>query len=135
MSDLPVITLTQPLPGFPELHDFALVRLDPASPLTSLSSVQQPDVRFLVVPPVLFFPDYAPEVSADVVDDLQIAAAEDVLLLVLLTAGESLASTTANLAAPLLVNTRTRRARQVVLGDPTLPLAASLLESATPKDG
>lgn len=135
MSDLPVITLTEPLPGFPELRDFALVQLDPASPLTSLSSVERPDLRFLVVPPMLFFPDYAPEVDTDVVEDLQISSADEVLLLVLLTAGETLASTTANLAAPLLVNTRSRRARQVVLSDPSLSLAAPLIDPETSKDG
>ena len=49
------------------------------------------------------------------------------LLLSILTAGESLVSTTANLLAPLLVNTRTQRARQVVLDDPALSTTTPLV--------
>ncbi len=49
------------------------------------------------------------------------------LLLCVLTAGDSLATTTANLAAPLLVNTATCRALQVVLDDPSLSVATPLV--------
>jgi len=52
---------------------------------------------------------------------------DDVLLLVVLNAGPSLSETTANLAAPMLVNTVTRRAAQVILDQPGLPVAAPLL--------
>jgi flagellar assembly factor FliW len=84
-------------------------------------------LRFLVVPPVRFFPDYAPEVDDEAVADLDIASADDVLVLCVLTAGTSLADTTANLAAPVLVNTATRRALQVILDDPALSVATPLV--------
>jgi flagellar assembly factor FliW len=103
------------------------VRLDPAGDLCSMTSLDEPGLRFLVVPPARFFPDYAPEVSDDVVADLGIESEGDVLLLVVLNAGESLAATTANLAAPVVVNTATRRAGQIVLDEPGLPIAAPLL--------
>ena len=127
MSDLPVIELVRPMPGFPEHRRFALVQLDDDGVLCSLASLDEPDLRFLVVPPARFFPDYAPEVDDEVVTELDIASADDVLLLVVLTAGESLASTTANLAAPVLVNTTTRRGGQIVLDQPGLPVAAPLV--------
>ena len=59
--------------------------------------------------------------------DLGIESAEDVLVLVVLKAGASLAESTANLAAPLLINAATRRAQQVVLDDPAHSLAAPLV--------
>jgi flagellar assembly factor FliW len=127
VSDLPVIELVRPMPGFPEHRRFALVQLDDDGVLCSLTSIDEPDLRFLVVPPVRFFPDYAPEVDDDVVAELDLASADDVLLLVVLTAGDSLAGTTANLAAPVLVNTTTRRGGQIVLDRPGLPVAAPLL--------
>ncbi|RZI80498.1 MAG: flagellar assembly protein FliW, partial [Microbacterium sp.] len=82
---------------------------------------------FLVMPPAPFFPDYAPEVGDEVVDELQIGSADDVIVLLVLNAGESLDSTTANLMAPVLINTVTRRASQVILDDPNLPIAAPLV--------
>ncbi|CAI9399223.1 flagellar assembly protein FliW [Nocardioides sp. T2.26MG-1] len=126
-TDLPVIELERPMLGFDGLRRFALVRLDEAGDLCRLTSVDRPDLSFLVVPPGRFFPDYAPAVGDDVLTDLEIRSADDVLLLVVLNAGESLASTTANLAAPVLVNTTSLRGGQIVLDDADLPLAAPLV--------
>ena len=126
-TDVPVIEMVRPMPGFPEQRRFALVRLDESGDLCSLKSLDDPELRFLVVPPSRFFPDYAPEVEDDVIADLEIHSPEDVLLLVVLNAGTSLSSTTANLAAPVLVNPATRRAGQIVLDEPGLPIAAPLI--------
>ena len=98
------------MPGFPDHARFALVQLDDDGVLCSLTSLEDPDLRFLVVPPVPFFPDYAPAVDDEAVTALGIDGADDVLVLCVLTAGETLAGTTANLVAPVLVNTSTNRA-------------------------
>jgi flagellar assembly factor FliW len=127
MPEIPAIELVHPLPGFPDKRRFALVQLDDDGVLCQLRSLEDPSLRFLVMSPVPFFPDYAPEVSDDVVADLQIASAEDVIVLLVLNAGDSLDTTTANLMAPVVVNTATLRASQVILDDPTLPLAAPLV--------
>lgn len=125
--ELPVIDLVHPLPGFPDQRRFALVRLDESGVLCQLRSLDDPGLRFLVMPPAPFFPDYAPEVGADVVADLQIGSSEDVIVLLVLNAGESLDRTTANLMAPVLINTVTLRASQVILDDPALSIAAPLV--------
>lgn len=127
MHDIPVIELVHPMPGFPDHSRFALVQLDDDGVLCSLASLEDPELRFLVVPPVRFFPDYAPEVDDESVADLGITSPDDVLLLSVLTAGDTLAATTANLVAPVLVNLETCRALQVVLDDPALSVAAPLL--------
>ena len=127
MPEFPAIELVQPLPGFPERRRFALVQLDEDGVLCQLQSLEDPALRFLVMSPVPFFPDYAPEVADDVVEDLRIQSPEDVIVLLVVNAGESLDTTTANLMAPVVVNTATLRARQVILDDPSLPLAAPLV--------
>ncbi|MGZ4445114.1 MAG: flagellar assembly protein FliW [Nocardioides sp.] len=128
MTDLPVIEMVRPMPGFPEQRRFTLVQLDDDGVLCSMTSIDEPNLRFLVAPPGRFFPDYAPEVEEDVMTDLAIESSDDVLLLVVLnTAGGSLATTTANLAAPVLVNPSTRRGGQIVLDAPGLPVAAPLI--------
>lgn len=127
VEEIPVIELARPLPGFPEQRRFALVKVDDDGVLCALRSLDDPDLRFLVANPVPFFPDYAPEVDDTVVADLGIADAAEVLVLLVLTAGESLADTTANLLAPILVNTANRRAAQVILDDATLTVATPLV--------
>ena len=127
MPEIPAIELVHPLPGFPDHRRFALVQLDEDGVLCQLQSLEDTALRFLVMSPVPFFPDYAPEVGDDVVADLQITSADDVIVLLVLNAGESLDTTTANLMAPVVVNTATLRASQVILDDPALSLAAPLV--------
>ncbi|MFN8195736.1 MAG: flagellar assembly protein FliW [Nocardioidaceae bacterium] len=125
VPDLPVIELVQPMPGFDGERRFALVKLDDDGMLCALTCLDS-DLRFLVVPPSPFFPDYAPEIDDDMAEQLELSAADDALVLVVLTAGESLASSTANLIAPVVINRVTRKAAQVVLAHQDLPLAAPL---------
>ncbi len=127
--DIPVIELAHPMPGFPDDARFALVRLDDDGVLHGFRSLDSEDLQFVVVPPTPFFPDYTPEIGDDVVAELGIApeGADDVLVLLVVRAGASLADTTVNLRAPLVVNPVTRRASQVILDDADLPLAAPLV--------
>lgn len=123
----PVVEMVRPLLGFPDEAAFGLAPLDEDGTLYALRSLTNPDLRFLVVPAGRFFPDFAPVVDDAVAADLLIDAASDVLVLLLLTAGSSLATTTANLLAPVILNVHTQRAVQVVLDDPALSLHAPLV--------
>lgn len=126
VDDIPVIEFVEPIPGFREDRHFALVRLEEGSALSALRSLERDDLRFLVVPAVLFYPEFTPVVSDEVVALLEVGSADDVLVLLIVHAGDSLEDTTVNLRGPLLVNTVTRRAVQVVLDDPALSVTAPL---------
>lgn len=126
-QDIPVIELVNAMPGFPDDLQFALVRLDDDGVLHGFRSLAREDLQFVVVPPAPFYPDYAPEVDDDVAADLGIESTEDVVVLLVVKPGESLAETTVNLRAPIVVNVATRRASQVILEDAALPLAAPLV--------
>ena len=126
-EEIPVLEMVEPLPGFPEHRRFALARLDDEGVLCALRSLDDADLRFLVVPPGAFFSDYAPVIDDQTVAALGLDSADDVLALVMVNPGESARSATANLLAPVLVNHRTRRASQVVLDDATLSLRAPLV--------
>jgi flagellar assembly factor FliW len=126
MPEIPVIELVQPMPGFPGLTRYALVQLDDDGVLCALRSLDDPDLRFLVIPPAVFFPDYAPVVDDDAVEALGIKTVDDALLLVVVNAGTSIQTATANLVAPVVVNRSTLRAQQVVLDDPELSVAVPL---------
>jgi flagellar assembly factor FliW len=126
VEEIPVIELVEAMPGFPDCTRFALVRLDEDGVLCSLKSVEDPDLRFLVVPPNVFFPDYAPELDDATVEALRIERAEDVLVLVVLNPGDQASTATANLLAPVVVNTVSRQGTQVVLSE-DLPVRAPLV--------
>ncbi|SDQ20486.1 flagellar assembly protein FliW [Quadrisphaera sp. DSM 44207] len=125
-ADLPELSFVLPLPGFEHLTRFALVQLEEDSPLFSLQSLEDGTVSLLVLAPGAVFPDYSPELDVPSQDALELTRAEDALLLVVVRSGRSLADSTANLLAPIVVNTSNRRAGQVVLTGSDHPLQAPL---------
>ena len=129
IGSLAQLKLIQPFAGFDGSLTYAIVRLDEEGSICQLSAVDRPELSFLVVCPHVFFPEYAPAIDATTMQALGIEELADALLLVLVNPGATLADMTANLMAPILVNHRTRRAGQVVLEDPSLPLRAPLAEA------
>jgi flagellar assembly factor FliW len=127
VQDLPVIELVEPMPGFPGDRRFELEHLDEDRILGSLRSLDHDGLQFLVVPAAQFFPDYEPVVGDETVSALGINAVEEILVLLVVHAAKTLAETTVNLRAPLLVNTTTLKAAQVILDDADLPVAAPLV--------
>lgn len=127
MPALSTIRLPQGMPGFPQLRE---LRCEPwggdGSPFLVLSA-EEPTVRFVAVPPQVFFPHYQPEIPSDIRADLGLGAGEG-LLLAILTLGSVPAETTANLLGPLVLNPANGRARQAVLNgadwSPRTPLTA-----------
>jgi flagellar assembly factor FliW len=127
-TTLPVIDFVAPIPGFPEDRRFVLVRLDDAGVLYSLKSVESDGLRFLVVPPAQFFPDYEAEIDDETLTALGVTDQADLLVLLVVTAGEAGAEdATANLMAPIVLDQRTRRAVQLILSHSGLPVRQKLM--------
>ena len=126
-SAVQALSLTEPLPGFPHHRDYVLVAADAAGLLFWLQSVAADGPRFLAVPAAAFFPDYAPALPVAVLTELGLPdrLAAEIFCLVTVPAGD-VASATANLRAPLVVDRDTHRARQVVLTDGLHPIRRPL---------
>jgi flagellar assembly factor FliW len=128
---LPLLALTEPLPGFPVHRHYVLVPAlgsgDRPGLLYWLQSVEPDGPRFLAVPARVYFPDYAPALPRAVRGELALEEGEDATLYCLVTvpAGDPHAAT-ANLRAPLAVNPARGSARQVVLQDPAHPIRRPL---------
>jgi flagellar assembly factor FliW len=122
MMGMPTIDLAVPMPGFPAYRQFVLVRLNDEGLLYAFTSIDDPELRFLVAPPEPFFPDYAPEIEDEVFAALNTKDPDRLLVMVVITAGVS--ETTANLLAPIIVDRDTRRAMQVVLNGSGMPVRA-----------
>ena len=125
-TDIPMLDMVHPLAGFPEMRRFALARLDDTGLVCDLRSIDDPELSFVVVPPGPFFNDYSPEIDDQVITELGVEDPDELIALLVVTLGETSASATANLLAPVLVNLRTRRAGQYLLDDVDLPMRAPL---------
>ncbi len=126
---VPVIDFVAPMPGFPDDRHFVLVRVDESGLLYALTSMESPGLRFLVVPPAPFFPDYAPEIDDDTLAALRVSDPANLLVLLVVTAGDQPSDVTANLMAPIVVDQVTRRAVQLVLTRSGLPVRERLMSA------
>jgi flagellar assembly factor FliW len=118
-EELPDLHIIGGLPGCPDVRRFLLVRIGGEdSPFSVLRSLDEgTELEFVVTHPGLFFPDYEPEIDDDIAARLELKSADDALLLVIVTVADPVASSTANLLGPIVVNRHTRAAAQAVLGN------------------
>ncbi|MCW2742352.1 MAG: fliW [Blastococcus sp.] len=122
-----VLAFAEPLPGFPGHRDYVLVPADAAGLVFWLQSVAPAGPRFLAVPAADFFPDYVPSLPGAACVELGLEDAGLARLLCLVTIPDGdVASATANLLAPVVVNPATSQARQVVLTDGRHPIRRPL---------
>lgn len=131
-----VLRFPEGLPGFPAETEWVLVphAADGASPFVWLQSARRADLAFLLMPPALAFPDYAPPLPPDV--DGAAASGASLWVVVTVPAGDPRAMT-ANLLGPIVLEEGARRGRQVVLGDdryttrhPVFPSGAAVAGAA-----
>lgn len=131
VDDARVLRIAGGLLGIPASTGYVLVELDDDdSPYFWLQSTDEPDVAFLATTPWAFFPDYELVVDDDQLEGLELHRPEDAEVFLLLTVhreGDTVTDITANLLGPVVVNTETRRARQLVLDSATYTTRMSLV--------
>jgi len=111
-----ILTFEFGIPGFPEEKEFVLLPLDDSS-LSVLQSVGTPEIGFVVADPFSFFPAYDFQLSESAVEQLGLEKAEDAVVYTILTVQDPFEKTTANLQAPLVINSKSNQAKQVILND------------------
>lgn len=116
-KDTDIIHFESGLPGFERLHQFVLVEVPEYSPFEWLYSIDDPSIRFVVVNPMLFRPDYSPKVTREHLEQLGVRHKEDLRLLAIVTLHADFHLSTANLAGPLLLNLVTHVGMQLVIDD------------------
>lgn len=126
-TEIQKITFSAGLPGFPEAHTFVLLHTELAQePFAILRCLEDQELEFVVTQPQLFFPDYAPVIDDATVSRIGLERAEDALLLTILTVGDDIASVTANLMGPVVINTKNNSGAQAVLANQDLELRKPL---------
>jgi flagellar assembly factor FliW len=112
-----IMSFEHGLPGFNTLHDFALLPVVENAALNYLQSIQETNICFILMNPFLIVEDYEINISEDTVANLMIEKPEDICLYSILTITETIADITANLAAPVIINTTNNKAAQEILND------------------
>jgi len=114
------ITMTTPIPGFPESRQFILRPHDKESPFVWLQSIDDPELAFIMISPAQIIPSYQPELPTAVLEELEIEDSQQLELMLILTIPDGhIENMTANLLGPVALNPGKRIGKQVVL-DPNI---------------
>lgn len=111
------LTLPEGLIGFEEHREFALLTLSDYEPFCWLQSFSDPGLSFPLLAPSAFVPGYEPVLGETDRLGLGLDPEEAPAIYAIACVAEQTGAVTLNLRAPLVVNTRRRLARQVVLAD------------------
>lgn len=117
------------LVGFEHITHYVLIDMAGEGPFKWLQAVGDPDLAFIVTDPQLFWSSYGPIVRNQ--ERSTLGTEGEVYLLSIVSVPDDPMQATANLYAPLAVNARTLRAKQMVLADNTYSLRAPLFPDST----
>lgn len=105
------------IPGFHDEHEFVILPLSDDNTFSVMQSVKTPQVGFVVANPFHYFLDYDFNLEDGVVEELGLLSEKEVLVYSLLTVENPFEKTTANLQAPVVINSSNHKAKQVILND------------------
>jgi flagellar assembly factor FliW len=117
ISEADVLNVPKGLLGFESFERYILIDNPECRPFRWLQCVDTPELAFVVVSPVVFFPEYKVVVHAKEVADIGVNQPGDVEVYVIVTIPEQLEQMSANLQGPILVNRRNNQVKQIVLTD------------------
>jgi len=115
VRDDDVITVSEGLLGFGAQKRYVLLEDPEQEPFLWFQSLDDPALAFVLVDPLVFFPDYRVTIPREEITDLELNDATEARILAIVVVSEDPARITANLKGPLVLNPRTRLAKQVVL--------------------
>lgn len=109
------ILFEQGIPAFEDETEFVLLPLQEGTPFFVLQSTKTVDVAFIVIDPFQYVPNYEIELPNATIEQLGIEKKEDVAIFTILTIREPFTETTANLQAPVVINVKKRKGKQLVM--------------------
>lgn len=128
IRDEDILEMPEGLLGFSQCKQFVILE-DPAqAPFQWLQSLDNPDLSFVLVDPLIIKPDYQIQVPREEVEILELADPRDARILVVVVVPQDTQKASANLKGPIVINPKNRRAKQIVLMDEKYPTRYPFLQ-------
>ena len=105
------------IPGFENYRYFNVNIVEGNKKIYNIVSKVDSNVGFISISPFDIKKDYEIDLDDQFIKELDIKNEKDVLVLCLITLGKSLKDSTANLKAPIIINIKNNRGKQLILQD------------------
>jgi len=105
------------IPGLEKYREFEINQVESNEKFKQIISIEDSNIGFIAISPFEIKKDYELNLSDDVIKELQIDSPKDVLVLSLITLGKTLEKSTVNLKAPVIINIKNNKGKQLILQD------------------
>ncbi|WP_099354876.1 flagellar assembly protein FliW [Fredinandcohnia onubensis] len=123
-----IITFANGIPGFLVEKKFIFLPFGEDTGISIMQSVNNAKLAFVVTNPFLFLKEYDFTIDDQVVEQLQLESEKDVTVYVILTVQDPFEKTTANMQAPVIINSKKQLAKQVILTNTSYQTKHSIFE-------
>jgi len=110
-----LITFGAGIPGLEEYRKYALLQFEESYPIIWLQSVEDGGICLPVLDTYAVLTGYVFDIDDEDVRELELKGAEELHVVSVLVIPEDIQGMTANLAAPIIINTVTGMAKQIML--------------------
>lgn len=134
------ITFEDGIIGFPDMKKFTLIfdeEKEGRPSISWLQSMDEPEIAFPVMDPLFVCETYNPSVEEELLKNLGTIKEDNLYVLVTVTVPQNIKELAVNLKAPIVINTDTRKASQIIVEDdlPVRYRIYEILEEAKKKAG
>lgn len=113
-----LITFKEGIYGFEEHKKFVLLcDNDEKAAFSWLQCLDDADLALPLISPILWFPNYSPEIADELIESIGELKEEDLSIYSVVVVPENIENMTTNLKAPILINVKTKKGIQVIVED------------------
>jgi len=116
VDDSKLLFFDSGIPGLEEFRRFALLQFEESYPIIWLQSIDDGGICLPVMDTFAVLSGYVFDMDDGDVKDLELKGPEELYVVTVLVIPEDIQGMTANLAAPIVINTATGKAKQIMLG-------------------
>lgn len=121
-----IIEFTEGLLGFENQKKFFIVDPGDQTLILWLQSTEDASVAFPIIEPKIFQPNYMIKLLPVELNSLSLENLQNASVYTVLTIPQNVTEMSANLKAPIIINNKTKMARQIVLQDSKLEVRAKM---------
>lgn len=130
-----IIEIPEGVIGFPKQERYVIIRHKQDTPFFWFQAMDDSDLAFVIVDPLVFKPDYSVPFSEHLLETMQASSPEELDIFVIVTIPQGNPhGMTANLLGPIVINPVFRLAKQLVLDERHFSHRHPILESQPRQD-
>jgi flagellar assembly factor FliW len=132
-EDVRIIDFPVGLPGFEEFRKFIILEIPQTKPLYWLQSVENKYIALPVIIPFEFIEDYYIDIRDTELGEFEIQDQNDLLILNVVVVPGDIKKMTVNLAAPIIINTKGGKGKQIIIDAAELPIRYPIYDAIVKK--